>query len=85
MINEGDINNRGTVAGEMGDALLAVDLGVSLDACSVGGRGQGLMPYRMQKNMIVASFLACVIATFGYMIVYESKVLLCKRWHFRLF
>lgn len=55
MINEGDINNRGTVAGEMGDALLAVDLGVSLDACSVGGRGQGLMPYRMQKNMIVAS------------------------------
>ena len=35
--------------------------------------------------MIVASFLACVIATFGYMIVYESKVLLCKRWHFRLF
>ena len=49
MINEGDINNRGTVAGEMGDALLAVD------ACSVGGRGQGLMPYRMQKNMIVAS------------------------------
>lgn len=27
-LGQGDINNRGTVAGEMGDALLAVDLGM---------------------------------------------------------
>ena len=46
MINEGDINSRGTVAGEMGDALLPVNLDMSLDACSVGGRGEGFVTGR---------------------------------------